>query len=88
MNATPHETPIEARATARDLARGADPLTPGAQGLYDPAREHDTCGVGFVADMKNRKSHAILERASRSWQISITAGPLGPIRCSATGAAS
>ena len=26
------------------------------------ANEHDACGVGFVADMKNRKSHAILEK--------------------------
>ena len=42
--------------------RGADPLTPRAQGLYDPANERDSCGVGFVADMKNRKSHAILEK--------------------------
>src|SRR5580658_7994190 len=42
--------------------RGADPLTPRAQGLYDPANERDACGVGFVADMKNRKSHAILEK--------------------------
>ncbi|WP_406858658.1 glutamate synthase large subunit [Alsobacter sp. KACC 23698] len=38
-----------------------DPSYPDAQGLYDPAREHDACGVGFVADMKNRKSHAIVQ---------------------------
>ena len=30
------------------------------QGLYDPRHERDACGVGFVADMKNRKSHAII----------------------------
>jgi glutamate synthase (NADPH/NADH) large chain len=30
------------------------------QGLYDPRREHDACGVGFVAQIKNRKSHAIV----------------------------
>ncbi|WP_375460348.1 glutamate synthase large subunit [uncultured Enterovirga sp.] len=35
---------------------------PGAQGLYDPRHEHDACGVGFVADMKNRKSHGIIEQ--------------------------
>jgi len=34
---------------------------PPAQGLYDPAREHDACGVGFVADLKGRKSHTIIE---------------------------
>jgi glutamate synthase (ferredoxin) len=30
------------------------------QGLYDPRSEHDACGVGFIANIKNRKSHAIL----------------------------
>jgi glutamate synthase (NADPH) large chain len=39
-----------------------DPFLPRAQGLYNPAREHDSCGVGFVADMRNRKSHDILEK--------------------------
>jgi glutamate synthase (NADPH/NADH) large chain len=34
---------------------------PGPQGLYDPAFEHDACGVSFVVDMKGRKSHAIVE---------------------------
>jgi len=34
--------------------------TPSRQGLYDPANEHDACGVGFVAHIKNRKSHAIV----------------------------
>ncbi len=32
-----------------------------AQGLYSPAFEHDSCGVGFVADLKGRKSHRIIE---------------------------
>uniref|UniRef100_A0A450RZR9 Glutamate synthase [NADPH] large chain n=1 Tax=Candidatus Kentrum sp. FM TaxID=2126340 RepID=A0A450RZR9_9GAMM len=30
------------------------------QGLYDPRNEHDACGVGFVVDIKNRKSHRII----------------------------
>ncbi len=34
-----------------------------AEGLYDPAYEHDACGVGFVVDMKGRKSHAIVTKA-------------------------
>ena len=34
---------------------------PPAQGLYDPKREHDACGVGFVADLKGRPSHKIIE---------------------------
>ncbi|MES0370878.1 MAG: glutamate synthase large subunit [Mariprofundaceae bacterium] len=35
---------------------------PKKQGLYDPANEHDSCGVGFVAHIKNRKSHDIVEK--------------------------
>jgi glutamate synthase (NADPH/NADH) large chain len=35
---------------------------PERQGLYDPRNEHDACGVGFVADIKGRKSHDIIER--------------------------
>ncbi|MBN4059603.1 glutamate synthase subunit alpha, partial [Acidimicrobium ferrooxidans] len=33
---------------------------PQAQGLYDPAFEHDACGVGFVVDIGGRKSHRML----------------------------
>ncbi|HKI61990.1 MAG TPA: glutamate synthase large subunit [Mariprofundaceae bacterium] len=32
------------------------------QGLYDPRNEHDACGVGFVAHIKNQKSHDIVEK--------------------------
>ncbi len=32
------------------------------QGLYDPRHEHDACGVGFVAHIKGRKSHDIVEK--------------------------
>ncbi len=35
---------------------------PKRQGLYDPANEHDACGVGFVAHIKGAKSHAIIEQ--------------------------
>ena len=38
------------------------PGTPGRQGLYDPQFEHDACGVGFVVDIKGRKSHDILQK--------------------------
>jgi glutamate synthase domain-containing protein 2/glutamate synthase domain-containing protein 1/glutamate synthase domain-containing protein 3 len=37
-------------------------LHPVAQGLYDPANEHDGCGVGFVAHIKGKKSHSIVEQ--------------------------
>jgi glutamate synthase (NADPH/NADH) large chain len=33
-----------------------------AQGLYHPSHEHDACGVGFVAHIKGKKSHAIVEQ--------------------------
>src|ERR1700693_1560912 len=33
------------------------------QGLYDPWYEHDACGVGFVANMKGKKSHKIFRQA-------------------------
>ncbi|MSR14482.1 MAG: glutamate synthase large subunit [Gammaproteobacteria bacterium] len=32
-------------------------------GLYDANYEHDACGVGFVVDIKGRKSHTTIERA-------------------------
>ena len=35
---------------------------PERQGLYDPRNEHDSCGVGFVVDIKGRKSHEIIEK--------------------------
>ncbi|OGA23249.1 MAG: glutamate synthase subunit alpha [Betaproteobacteria bacterium RIFCSPLOWO2_02_FULL_67_26] len=35
---------------------------PPAQGLYDPAHDHDACGVGFVAHIKGKKSHTIVEQ--------------------------
>jgi glutamate synthase (NADPH/NADH) large chain len=33
---------------------------PPSEGLYDPAHEHDSCGVGFVAHVKGKRSHQIL----------------------------
>ncbi|MGY1842904.1 glutamate synthase large subunit [Modestobacter sp. SYSU DS0875] len=33
---------------------------PAAAGLYDPAREHDACGVAFVADARGRRSRSIV----------------------------
>src|SRR5580692_8211069 len=32
-------------------------------GLFDPAQEKASCGVGFIADIKGRKSHKIVEDA-------------------------
>ena len=35
---------------------------PAKQGLYDPQFEHDACGVGFVVDIKGRKSNAVVRQ--------------------------
>jgi glutamate synthase (NADPH/NADH) large chain len=37
---------------------------PGPYGLYDPQFEHESCGVGFVAHIKGKKSHKIVEDAN------------------------
>jgi glutamate synthase (ferredoxin) len=36
---------------------------PPKQGLYDPQFEHDSCGVGFLVNIKGRKSHDIIRQA-------------------------
>ena len=36
---------------------------PPANGLYRPEFEHDSCGVGFVVDIKGRRSHEIVTNA-------------------------
>lgn len=33
------------------------------QGLYDPAFEHDACGIGFIANIKGERSHTIVYQA-------------------------
>ncbi len=39
------------------------PVCPEPSGLFDPRREHDACGVGFIANLKGGKSHAIIKDA-------------------------
>ena len=36
------------------------PGMPEPQGLYDPAHEHDSCGVGFLVHLKGKRSHQIV----------------------------
>ena len=50
-------------APALGFGDSADPGLPPAQGLYDPAREKDSCGVGFIADIKGKRSHKLIEDA-------------------------
>lgn len=55
-------------------------------GLYDPAQEHDACGVGFVADIKGRGAHHIIEKA-REVLINMThRGAVGSDKNSGDGA--
>ena len=42
---------------------GVRTAPPPKQGLYDPQFEHDSCGVGFVVNIKGKKSHAIVRQA-------------------------
>ncbi|MFP4060730.1 MAG: glutamate synthase large subunit [Bacteroidales bacterium] len=35
---------------------------PSAKGMYNPANEHDSCGIGFVAHIKGQKSHEIIQK--------------------------
>ena len=39
------------------------PGIPPKQGLYDPRYEHDACGIGFVVNVKGKKSHEIVDQA-------------------------
>ena len=32
------------------------------QGLYNPKNEHDSCGVGFIANIHGKKSHNIVKQ--------------------------
>jgi glutamate synthase (NADPH/NADH) large chain len=41
----------------------APAATPPAEGLYDPSFEHDSCGVGFVADLSGRCGHDVVASA-------------------------
>ena len=43
-------------------AHARDPHLPGEAGLYTGRNEHDSCGVGFIAHLKNKASHDIVEK--------------------------
>src|SRR5258708_10704800 len=63
--------PLRPDASDHDAGRGGRmmergdirPGVPAPQGLYDPALDKDSCGVGFIADIKGRRSHAIIADA-------------------------
>ena len=49
-------TPAHTTATDQEIAALAE------HGLYNPAGEHDACGVGFVAHIKGAKAHSIVQQ--------------------------
>ncbi len=50
---------------------------PEKQGLYDPRFEHDSCGVGFVCDIKGRKSHDIIKKGIKVLECMSHRGAVG-----------
>ena len=50
---------------------------PAAHGLYDPAYEHEACGVAFVVDIKGRRSHDILRQAITALENLLHRGATG-----------
>ena len=59
------------RSAERDVCRSgfvadAQARVPRKKGLYDPAYEHDACGVAFVARLSGVASHTTVEWALRA----------------------
>src|SRR6201991_2644987 len=50
-------------AAAEILVKGQVRMAPNRQGLYNPAFEHDSCGVAMVVDMHGRRSRDIVDKA-------------------------
>jgi len=66
MSERKHGTSRNTAARERAAARLRGPAgMPQVQGLYDPALDKDSCGVGFVANIKGVKSHTIVEDGLR-----------------------
>lgn len=57
------ETKLVSNKTNKNMSKSQMIATPSrhAIGLYDPRNEHDACGLGFVAHIKNQKSHDIIQ---------------------------
>ncbi len=59
---------------------------PGPVGLYDPRFERDSCGVGFIAQMKGIWSHSIVQNARRILENLEHRGALGAEKNTGDGA--
>ena len=60
LSAAPDSKPVEA---PQETAWREHSWRPPAEGLYDLSLEKDSCGVGFIANIKGRKSHQIVSDA-------------------------
>src|SRR5438045_252149 len=54
---------LESKSTSSARQPNSAHLVPEASGLFDPKREYDACGVGFIANLKGATSHQILKDA-------------------------
>src|SRR6201998_3137789 len=61
LSAAPDSKPVE--ASHQEPAMREHDWRPPAEGLYDPSLEKDSCGVGFIANIKGKKSHQIVSDA-------------------------
>ena len=71
---------MSSRAEGREQGGSPRRTAPPAQGLYDPQFEHDSCGVGFVVNIKGRKSHQLV---SDALQILVNLDHRGACGCEA-----
>ncbi|MEW6542957.1 MAG: glutamate synthase large subunit [Nitrospirota bacterium] len=62
------------------------PGLPPKQGLYDPAHEKDSCGIGFVANIKGHKSHDIVRKGLQVLENLFHRGAQGCDPCTGDGA--
>src|SRR4051812_9454169 len=59
---------------------------PSRQGLYDPAFEHDACGLGFVATLKGEPTHEIVKQGLTILENLTHRGAAGCDPCTGDGA--
>ena len=59
---------------------------PPRQGLYDPRQEKDSCGVGFVVNVKGQKSHSIVHQGLQILENLTHRGAQGCDPCTGDGA--
>ncbi|MBT06851.1 MAG: glutamate synthase large subunit [Rhodospirillaceae bacterium] len=74
------------RTASSELAKELTLGLPSKRGLYDPALEKDSCGVGFICDIKGRPSREIIEYAEHMNCCMIHRGGVGYEKNSGDGA--